>query len=107
MKGQIVTSMVTDREDNFWIGGSNGVIERSPDGRIRRFTTRDGLPDAFVRSLWVDRDGNIWAGTNGGLARLAGDRFVTLNDDDSTTADRCAACSKTAKATSGWARTAA
>ena len=84
LKGQIVTAMVTDREGRFWLGGSNGVIERWPDGRTRRFTTRDGLPDAFVRSLWIDHDGNVWAGTNLGLARLSGDRWVTLNDDDSS-----------------------
>ena len=76
--------MVTDRNDHFWMGGSNGVIERWPDGRIRRFSTRDGLPDAFVRALWIDHDGNVWAGTNLGLARLSGDRWVTLNDDDSS-----------------------
>ena len=84
LKGFIVTAMVTDRDGNFWLGGSNGVIERRPDGRMRRFSTRDGLPDAFVRSLWIDRDGNVWAGTNLGLARLSGDRWVTLNDGDNS-----------------------
>jgi signal transduction histidine kinase/ligand-binding sensor domain-containing protein len=84
LKGFIVTAMVTDRNGHFWLGGSNGVIERWPDGRMRRFSTQDGLPDAFVRSLWIDRDGNVWAGTNLGLARLSGDRWVTLNDGDSS-----------------------
>ncbi len=84
LNGQIVTSMVNDRDGNLWIGGSNGIIERWPDGRTRRYSTKDGLPDAFVRAVWVDRDGNVWAGTNLGIARLSGDRWITLNDDDSS-----------------------
>jgi signal transduction histidine kinase/ligand-binding sensor domain-containing protein len=84
LKGQIVTAMVTDRNGHLWIGGSTGLIERWPDGRIRRYTTRDGLPDAFVHAVWIDRDGNIWAGTNLGIARLSGDRWTTLHDDASS-----------------------
>ena len=60
------------------------MIERWPDGRIRRFTTRDGLPDAFVRSLWIDHDGNVWAGTNLGLARLRRRPLGHAQDDDSS-----------------------
>ena len=45
-------------------------MERSPAGKIRRYTERDGLPNGPVRALWEDRDGNIWVGTNAGLARL-------------------------------------
>ncbi len=91
LNGDIVTSMVSDRHDNLWIGGSAGLIQRSPDGRIRRFGTRDGLPNSLVRALWVDRDGNLWAGTNAGIARMDGDRFVTPHDGDNRSRDtvRC------------------
>jgi signal transduction histidine kinase/ligand-binding sensor domain-containing protein len=73
-----ITKLAMDEHDNLWIGGSSGMTVRYADGRIRRFDTRDGLPDLFVRALWVDRDGNIWAGTNNGLARFQNNRFVTL-----------------------------
>ena len=66
--------------DNFWFGGNQGLIVRSPDGKIRSSRERDGLPDIFVRALWEDRDGNMWAGTNAGIARLDGDRFVAPHD---------------------------
>ena len=62
--------------------------ELAPDpaaGTLRRYDTRDGLPDAFVRALWEDRDGNIWAGTNAGIARLDGTRFVA---QDGSSVDR-------------------
>ena len=79
--GDIVTSMLVDRHDNLWLGGSLGLIERSPAGKIRRYTERDGLPNAVVRALWEDRDGNIWVGTNAGLARLEKGRLATTSGE--------------------------
>jgi len=74
--GNIVMTMIEDRQKNLWVAGSSGLLMRSATGKLRVFTTKDGLPDIFVRSLWEDRDGNIWAGTNSGLARLENGRFV-------------------------------
>jgi len=74
--GDLVSSLLMDRHDNLWIGGTLGLIERTAEGKIRRFSDRDGLPDPYVRALLEDRDGNLWIGTNGGTARLEGDRFV-------------------------------
>src|SRR6185369_12849958 len=84
LNGDIVTCMVAGRNGTFWIGGNSGIIRRSPDGQIRRYNVRDGLPDNLVRAMWEDRDGNIWAGTNLGLARLDGDHFVTPLDPDNS-----------------------
>lgn len=74
--GDAVTSLLVDRRDNLWVAGNLGLLLRTPAGHIRKFDTRDGLPDLFVRAVLEDRDGNIWIGTNGGLARFQGDRFV-------------------------------
>ncbi|HLK46977.1 MAG TPA: two-component regulator propeller domain-containing protein [Bryobacteraceae bacterium] len=74
-----VTRISRDSHGNLWIGSSQGLILRSPDGKIRKYDTRDGLPDIFVRALQVDRDGNVWVGTNSGLARLRNNRFVTMS----------------------------
>ncbi len=71
-----INPIVADRRDNLWFGGNRGILMRSPDGRLRKYDQRDGLPDVFVRALWEDRDGNIWAGTNAGIARFDGNRFV-------------------------------
>ncbi len=75
--GDIVATLTEDRHGNLWVAGSAGLLMRTPAGHLQLFTTKDGLPDIFVRSLWEDRDGNLWAGTNGGLARLEGGRFVS------------------------------
>ena len=75
--GDIVSTLLQDREGNLWVAGSFGILTRSTNGKLRRFGSADGLPDNFVRSLWEDRDGNLWAGTDGGLARLERGRFVS------------------------------
>ncbi len=77
MGRDIVSTLTEDRHGNLWVAGNFGLVMRSRAGKIRRFETRDGLPDNFVRSIWEDRDGNLWAGTNGGLARLENGRFVS------------------------------
>jgi signal transduction histidine kinase/ligand-binding sensor domain-containing protein len=79
LHGELVTALLPDEHGNLWVSGNDGVLLRSANGRLRRFGASDGLPDPFVREVWIDRDGNVWAGTNGGLARLAGDRFVSLH----------------------------
>ena len=75
--GDIVVSLLQDRRGDLWVGGSFGLLTRSPEGALRHYTVDNGLPDNYVRSLWEDRDGNLWAGTDGGLARLENGRFVS------------------------------
>lgn len=82
LAGDLITRLVLDNQNNLWIAGSLGILKRSPDNTIRKFTRQEGLPDNFVRALWLDRDGNVWAGTNSGLARLQGDKFITEGPGD-------------------------
>jgi len=91
LDGNIITAMIFDHRGDFWLAGNKGIIVRAPDGRLRRYNDRDGLPDPFVRALWEDRDGNIWAGTNSGIARLDGGRFVTPRAGEARDSDpvRC------------------
>jgi len=74
--GDVITAMLQDPNGRLWIAGSKGLIELSPEGRIKRFDSRNGLPDNLVRALLQDHSGNLWAGTNEGLSRLENGRFV-------------------------------
>ena len=76
-----VTTILKDAR-GLWAGGTRGIDLISPEGRLQRFTTRDGLPNELVRALYEDRAGNLWAGTYGGLSRLEKGRFVSLPKDD-------------------------
>ena len=43
--GDIVISLMQDRRGNLWVGGSFGLLTRSPQGVLRHYTVQDGLPD--------------------------------------------------------------
>ena len=78
LRGDFPGGIQADRSGRLWVEGVRGMIEIAPDGRVRRYSDREGLPDSFgLNGAWQDRDGNLWAGTNAGLARLEHGRFVT------------------------------
>ena len=82
LTGDLITRLIIDRRGNLWVAGSLGLVQRSPDNKIHKFTKEDGLPDNFVRAVWLDHDDNLWAGTNSGLARLRDNRFVAEGSGD-------------------------
>jgi signal transduction histidine kinase/ligand-binding sensor domain-containing protein len=62
-----------------WIGTSGGLSCLHPDGSIRIYTTRDGLPRLIVTAMAQDDEGILWVATkDGGLSRLAGDHFQAV-----------------------------
>jgi ligand-binding sensor domain-containing protein/signal transduction histidine kinase len=63
---------------DLWIGTPDG-LNRLRNGQIKLFTTADGLPDDFVRSLNADRDGSLWIGTRNGLSHYAHGVFTSYS----------------------------
>lgn len=65
-----VTAMQGDVTANLWVGTRrDGIVRIGPDG-VSRWSTRDGLPDGAIRSLFLDDERNLWIGMNqGGLSR--------------------------------------
>ncbi|HEX5734226.1 MAG TPA: two-component regulator propeller domain-containing protein [Blastocatellia bacterium] len=47
-----------------WIGAESGLYRRLPDGRVERYTTKDGLPGNAVQTLLEDKVGQLWVGEN-------------------------------------------
>jgi signal transduction histidine kinase/ligand-binding sensor domain-containing protein len=84
----IIQALCAGRQGALWIGTPHGLLRRH-DGKIDRFTTKDGLSHDNVSALLEDRDGNLWVGTSGGgLSRYSAGRFSRmtmregLSDDD-------------------------
>jgi ligand-binding sensor domain-containing protein/signal transduction histidine kinase len=81
LAGDFPGTVLTDHGDNLWILGFRGLVRKSPDGKISRYASPEGLTDPFeLRAMKEDRDGNLWVGTNSGLARLEGGHFRTLTE---------------------------
>ena len=74
----LVYVMAPDGKGGVWVGGTRG-LSHVEGGRVRTYTTKDGLGDDVVLSLHQDRDGSLWVGTfGGGLSRLTKDGIRTL-----------------------------
>ena len=83
-------AVLKDHQGSVWILGYRGLVRQSPDGRISRYGSREGLTDPFeLRAITEDRNGNLWVATNSGLARLEGSRFRVLTDGPVQDGVRC------------------
>ncbi len=59
-----------DRDGNLWLGTEGDGLYLVRQGKVERFTRRDGLSGDFVETLVEDREGNIWVGTTYGFDRF-------------------------------------
>jgi len=75
MTRQIVTRFAPVNSSHSFEAQNN-----SPDYRIDRWQTEDGLPGNTVTSILQTRDGYLWIGTFGGLARFDGVRFKRFGE---------------------------
>ncbi|HEY1590002.1 MAG TPA: two-component regulator propeller domain-containing protein, partial [Rhodanobacter sp.] len=89
----IITSLAQDQHGLVWVGTMVGLA-RYDGYRAQVFEARSGaqgLPDAYVRSLFALPDGGLLIGTNaGGLVRFdpAANRFRTYPIGPNGTSDR-------------------
>ena len=82
-----VTTLVGDYQGNMWVGTFNhGLCRVSGAGdsgtRISCWSTKDGLADDSVRSLYEDDEHNLWVGlVSGGLTRWRIATMIPLRDE--------------------------
>ncbi len=76
--GAGITSLVRETSNTLWVGSANGLYHWA-GGKVRAWTTGDGLLCASILALHRDPDGTLWIGTQGGgLARLKEGRIVNI-----------------------------
>ena len=61
----VILSLAAANGD-LWVGTADG-LSRIRRGAVTSFTSADGLPDDFIRSLHADEDGSLWIGTRRGV----------------------------------------
>jgi signal transduction histidine kinase/ligand-binding sensor domain-containing protein/DNA-binding response OmpR family regulator len=72
----IVFAVLGTRDGSVWIGTMRGLL-RLRDKRFTRFTTKDGLANDVVNTLFEDSTGALWIGTDGGLSRFKDGAFTS------------------------------
>jgi signal transduction histidine kinase/ligand-binding sensor domain-containing protein len=77
----LVFATAHGRDGSLWVvfGGPSHVV-RQTEGRITKYTAREGLPEGEMRSLLVRRDGTVWVGGAGGLASFRNGRWESLHN---------------------------
>jgi signal transduction histidine kinase len=59
--GADVTGINSDRRDNFWIRSRSAGVIRASNGRLERYTTREGLPSNHPDGQFYEgSEGDIW-----------------------------------------------
>ena len=71
-----------DREGGFWVGTLTHGVEHYRDGRLTRYTARDGLASDRIQCLAQDAGGDVWVGTLRGLNRISSGRVVRFPGED-------------------------
>ncbi|MEZ5425075.1 MAG: two-component regulator propeller domain-containing protein [Pyrinomonadaceae bacterium] len=83
----VIQAIIEDRQNNLWLGtGADGLL-RYKDGKIKGFTTDNGLPENKVTALLEMKDGRICVGTRQGLAFLKDDEFTVMTEKDGLTSN--------------------
>jgi signal transduction histidine kinase/ligand-binding sensor domain-containing protein len=70
-------SVESSSDGSVWVGSDRGLI-RIKGNTQRVYTTRDGLPNAIIRTLFSDRAGALWVATDQGVVRFEHERFIPL-----------------------------
>jgi ligand-binding sensor domain-containing protein len=75
IEDKFIHTLHVGRDGTLWIG-SNQSFASLRDGRLARFTARDGLSGADVYSVLDDPNGTLWLGTANGLERFKDGRGI-------------------------------
>ena len=71
-------------DGKLWLGTTNGLCLRGPDGRFRRYGPEDGLSHRVVLSMAEDpATGDLWLATMQGLTRMSGGKFTVFTQTNS------------------------
>jgi len=74
--------LMVSQDDTLWIGTEGGGLIQYRGGAFRSFSSKDGLTNSFVRSVYQDTAGRIWIGTDSGLFQFRGERVARVDNSE-------------------------
>ena len=77
----VVSAILEDRAGALWFATNTGLV-KSIGGRFTTYTTKDGLSNDRIMTLFEDRAGVLWIGSYRGLTRLEDGVFTAYTEKD-------------------------
>lgn len=77
-----VSCLLVDSKNNLWIGSRGQGVTKFNGKRFMHITTKNGLANDFVNTIFEDKNGNVWFGTSNGISKYNGDTYI-LHDNTS------------------------
>lgn len=77
-------SVLEDRKGNFWFATIGSGVYFYDGKSFQNYTTKDGLINDRVATIYEDKSGAIWFGTEAGASRYDGKSFQSFRMTEST-----------------------
>ncbi|MEO7990072.1 MAG: two-component regulator propeller domain-containing protein [Chryseolinea sp.] len=78
---EIVNCFLEDKKKRLWVGTTTGLELIVNKKFIKRFTTKDGLPNNIVNGILEDNEENLWLSTTQGISKFNPDNKTIQNYD--------------------------
>ncbi|MBV8867513.1 MAG: hypothetical protein JO210_19095, partial [Acidobacteriaceae bacterium] len=89
LHGSLVRSLIEDSQGNLWAGSlGSGIVRIAPNGSVRQYSVKDGLPSNTVFCLASGKGDVLWACTTEGLVRIDYDGVRTFTHIDGLSSRR-------------------
>jgi ligand-binding sensor domain-containing protein len=79
LPGNEVRAILTDYQQNLWIGTASGLSVLRPNGALHTYSADDGLPASFIMALQEDEQHRIWVGTGVGVSVFHNGKFEHID----------------------------
>jgi ligand-binding sensor domain-containing protein/signal transduction histidine kinase len=78
-----ITAFYEDTNGTLWIGTKDRGLFVLKDDSTLLYTTKEGLANNYVLTIFEDKEGSFWIGTESGVAKIKGKEVVTYNRKNS------------------------
>lgn len=70
-----VRAITQSKSGAIWFATLGEGLFKYENGKLKAYTTKDGLTDNWIYSLFVDKEDNLWIGTSSGICYFDGTTF--------------------------------